>query len=304
MPDVLGGRERPALVGDADAAAEVEVLDGDAGRGQVAGERDDGLGGAGQRLERGDLRADVDVDADGRERRPRLHLAEQRRRRLDRHAELVRLEAGRDVRMAPGVDVGVDAQGDPGDDAAVGGEPGQPVQLPGRLDVDGQQAERDGAVEFVEALADAGEDDLGGREPAAQGDLDLPHRVGVGGAAEAAHEARDGKRRIGLERVMDGVRRVAEGVVERPVGPTDDIGVVDVGGRAGGGGNRFEQGGIGGGGGRRGSVSGHRLRDHNAKGRPGRRGESWYPDPARRAAGRHRASCQIPRPPPPTRSTR
>ena len=62
-------RDRRAVVGNAEAAAEVEVLERDAVAAQLAGERDRTLGGAAQRLERGDLRADVDVKADRREAR-------------------------------------------------------------------------------------------------------------------------------------------------------------------------------------------------------------------------------------------
>ena len=47
-----------------------------------------------ERIERGDLRSDVHVRADRQQPAPRRHLAEQRRRFVDRHAELVRL-AGR-----------------------------------------------------------------------------------------------------------------------------------------------------------------------------------------------------------------
>ena len=65
-----------------------------------------------QRLEARDLRADVDVDRDEPQERPAGHRVEQLARRVDRHAELVDLQAGRDVRMAPGVDVRVDADGD------------------------------------------------------------------------------------------------------------------------------------------------------------------------------------------------
>ena len=76
---------------------------------------------------------------------------------------------------------------------------------PGRLGVDGLDAERDGPLQLVARLPDAGEDDLVGDEAGAQRDLDLADRVGVGLGAEAAEQAQEGQRRVGLQRVVDGV---------------------------------------------------------------------------------------------------
>ena len=96
---VFGGiHDRAAVVRNAEAAAHVEVLQVDAFVSQGVRERDHRLGGAGQGFERGDLRADVDVGADRRQALAAGHLAKQRRRLVDRHAELVRPQAGGDVR--------------------------------------------------------------------------------------------------------------------------------------------------------------------------------------------------------------
>ena len=101
------------------------------------------------------------------------------------------------------VDVRIDAHGDAGPDAARRGDGVDPLDLPFRLGVDAAQAEVDGALELRVGLADAGEDDLRGREAGAQRDLDLADRVGVGGGAEAAQQAGDAERRVGLERVVE-----------------------------------------------------------------------------------------------------
>src|ERR1051325_4332 len=69
-------------------------------------------GRAAQRLQRRDLRSDVDVHADNLQV---LHVAAgaiNPARLLQRHAELVRLEAGGDVRVALRIDVRIDAHGD------------------------------------------------------------------------------------------------------------------------------------------------------------------------------------------------
>ena len=66
---------------------------------ELARERDDRGGGAPERLEVDDLRADVRVQADDLEPGAIASCAGTMSRRLgDRHAELVGLEAGRDVR--------------------------------------------------------------------------------------------------------------------------------------------------------------------------------------------------------------
>ena len=89
----------------------------------------DRLGGARQRLGPGDLGSDVHVQADHLQARPRRHLSNHRRAVFDRHAELGALQAGRDVRVAAGVDVGVDADGHAGPRALGGSEVGDARQL-------------------------------------------------------------------------------------------------------------------------------------------------------------------------------
>ena len=90
--------------------------------------------------------------------------------------------------------------------AAIGGQAREPIELARRFHVDGEQVERHRAFELVCALAHAGEDDLVRPEAAAQRDFHLAHRIGVGAAAERAHQANDGERGVGLERVVDRVR--------------------------------------------------------------------------------------------------
>src|SRR5688572_23940819 len=87
-----------------------------------------------------------------------------RARVVQRHAELVGLQPRRDVRMALGIDIWVDAEGDAGLAALRGGDCRDAIQLAGRLRVDRADAVRDRRLELVARLPHAGEDDLAGQE--------------------------------------------------------------------------------------------------------------------------------------------
>ena len=86
--------------------------------------------------------------------------------------------------MALRVDVGVDAQRDARAHALRDRALIDAIELARRFDVDREQAQRDGAIDLGRALADAGEHDLIGTEPAAHRDVDFAQRIGVGVAAE------------------------------------------------------------------------------------------------------------------------
>ncbi len=109
---------------------------------------------------------------------PEAHLA----RIFDRHAELVVLAAGRNVRMAARIDVGVHPDRDPGAASArADAMRVDALDLPFRFGVDAAEAELDGPRELRVGFADPGEDDFLGRESGAERHLDLPARIGVGG---------------------------------------------------------------------------------------------------------------------------
>ena len=93
--------------------------------------------------------------------------------------------------MALGVDVGVDPDRNADLGAAVGGDRGDAIELARRLDVDGVDARGDRERQLVARLADAGEDDVARREPGAQRNLDLTHRVRVGAAAQLSQHAEE-----------------------------------------------------------------------------------------------------------------
>ena len=108
---------------------------------------------------------------------------------------------------------------------------------PGDSTLMASRPERDGAIDLGGALPDAGEHDLVGPEAAAHRHVHFAQRIRIGVAAERVQQAHDGQRRVGLERVMNGVRIAVERLVERRVGGANRAGVVDVARRAGGGGD-------------------------------------------------------------------
>ena len=137
--------------------------------------------------------------------RPRARRA-QLRDVVDRDAELVGLQAGRDVRMAAAsmsgltriaIRVRVWRSRDsasirsisPADSTLI-------VRTPRSM----------ACAELGRRLADAGEHDLRRNEPGAQRDVDLAAGIRVGVAAERPQQPRDRQRRVGLQRVVDRVR--------------------------------------------------------------------------------------------------
>src|SRR5690606_26375938 len=97
---------------DAEAATDVDVLELDAVLRELLDELDEARDRVGERRRLRELRADVEVDAGDLQALRAGGFAEQAARLLHRHAELVLLEARRDVRVRLRVDVGVDAQRD------------------------------------------------------------------------------------------------------------------------------------------------------------------------------------------------
>ena len=167
------------------------------------------------------------------------NLAEQRRRFVDGDAELVGLESGGNVGMAPGVDVGVDAQRDarhgalrdrarwsmrsssPGDSTLMASSPSATARS------------------ISAALLPTPVNTISsGRKPHRMATSTSPSELASAALPSAAHQPNDAERRIGLQRVVNGMRAVAERVVQAAVGGADAVGVVDVDGRADGGGDR------------------------------------------------------------------
>ena len=137
-----------------------------------------------ERLQVGDLAADMHVDAG--DLQPwqlgcaGIHLA----RAADRDAELVLGLAGRDLGVGLRVDVGIDAHRDVGDAPLAAGDRGQQFELRLGLDIDAEDAFVDRERELARGLADAGEHDLVGRDAGRACALELAFGDDVGAGAE------------------------------------------------------------------------------------------------------------------------
>ena len=204
------------------------MVDGHAVVAQLGGERDERLGRAAQRLQVHDLRPDVDVQADYLKSLLRANAAGQLTDITDGDAKFVALQAGRDMGMAPGVDVRVDTQGDAGAGLLFARDAIDALQLSGRLGVDGLHAEIDGLRQLGIRFPDAGKDYLRRNEPGPQGDVDFPPGVRVRAGTEAAQQAGNGERGVGLERIVDGVWIRTKRIVHRAVARGDGRAAVNV----------------------------------------------------------------------------
>jgi hypothetical protein len=220
------------IIGRPEAAAEVHVLEWNPGVAQLDGDGGQCGGGALQRFRGRNLRADVHVHADESQSRQRATLPVDRDGLRQGDTELVRLESGGDVRMAARVDVGVDAQRHARLPLLAAGDGRDAIELAGRLGIDRADVARDREFELGARLAHAGEHHLARREAGAQRDLDLAAGVRVGAAAERAQQPCDGERRVGLQRVVDGMRIAVERAIDGRVRLPDGARTVDVERRA------------------------------------------------------------------------
>ena len=192
------------------------------------GESHDGGGGAPERVEIGDLRAHVRVEADDLESGASAETTADVANRVHRDTEFVRIPAGRDVRVAAGIDVRIHPQRHARACLALARQQIDPLELPFRFGVYGFDAEIDRLRQLGGRLADAGKDNLFGNEAGAQRDVDLAAGVRVRARAKAAHQPRDGERRVGLERVVQRVRIRAKCIVYHAITGGDGAGAVDV----------------------------------------------------------------------------
>src|SRR5437016_5341537 len=140
----------------------------------MAGRSRGGRRRAPQRIERRDLRSDVHMNRHALQRAAIRQPVEEIPGFIERHPELVHLQAGGDAWMAPGVDVRIDAHRHARGAAEARRDLFDARELARRFDVDRLDAERDRALELRGRFADAGEHDVGGREACSPRDVDLP----------------------------------------------------------------------------------------------------------------------------------
>ncbi len=229
-----------AGVADAEAAAEVEIVECDAGAGELADVAREATEGAAEGSEVEDLRADVSADAAPLDP-ARVAMGEVEAEGVAPvHAEFVAAMAGGDVRVTAGFDVGIDANGGGSGAAEASGFGGEEIKLGGGLDVEEKNAGAEGVAQLVAGFADAGEDDAtsGDADAAQTGKLAAADNVKA--TAEAGEEAQDGEVGVGFDGVAKRVRQRGKGAVEAMIGGGDGGARVDVGGSAEAGGNGFE----------------------------------------------------------------
>ena len=291
LREVLGAHHRLAVAeGDPQAAAEVDEGEADAEVFlQLADEGEHLPGGFLVRVGRGDLRADVAVDAgdgDVREGLRRL-VALPRDPPVEVDAELRLGAAGVDLVERVGVDAGVDPEGDPGGRPEPDRGGGDLRELVEVVDVQ-EDVVPEGEVDLGRALGGGGEEDVAPPGARAEGGADLSLGDDLGGEALGEDEPDDLDVRVRLQGVPDPQLREAgaEGGQEGAGLLADRLRVVDVEGRAvlGGepreGGDGGRMGGLAGaerGGGPRGASQGppapEALGTERGGGGPGRRAE-------------------------------
>ena len=141
------------MVVDAEATAGVDVADVVAVFFEVGDKADDAGGGGGEGCDVADLRADVDADPGGVEPLGFCCGAVDGAGGVDVDTELVLAEAGGDVGVCVGEDVGVDAEGEAGAELEGLGAGGEEVELGLGLDVEEEEVGAEGGVDLPDLLA-------------------------------------------------------------------------------------------------------------------------------------------------------
>ena len=159
--------------------------------------------GAFQRGQIGQLAADVHGEATHLQPRQRRQPGIDRRRLIDRHAELVVALAGGDLLVCARVDIGVDAQGTGRGAALRGGKGGQFHPFFFALDIELADVRGQRVAHLAPGLADAGEHDIRRRHPGQQRPAHFPAGDDIRAIAFALHHLEHGKVGIGLHRKGD-----------------------------------------------------------------------------------------------------
>jgi hypothetical protein len=156
-----------------------------------------------ERVEFGDLTADVHIDAGDFESLqlggPRVNLA----RAADRNAELVLRLSGRDLVVCLGVDVGIDADRNPRSASLRRRNRRQQFEFSFRFDIDAKNSFIDGRCKFGSGFADAGEHDLLRRNAGKARALEFAARYDVSAGTKLRECCKDRLIGVGLHRIAD-----------------------------------------------------------------------------------------------------
>lgn len=217
------------LVADAEAAAHVDAGGADALALEALLQLVDAMaesaeGGVGEYL-----RADVEVEPFVADVRQAVGGADGALGVAEVDAELVFAQAGGDLRVGAGIDIGVDAEGYGGDGAEACGALVDDVQLLEALHVEAGDAVAQGEVDFAVALAHSGVDDARGGDAGSDGGFDFASAHAVGTEAGAGDASEDGGVGIGLDGIVDvPVGLTARAAVDFGQGGIEQGGVVVV----------------------------------------------------------------------------
>ena len=234
----MGRRLVVVAIGNAEAAAEIDMVDDMAIGPEVPDKAHEALDRGIVGFESGDLAADMHVDAGDQDARQLGGAGIDGAGLGDRNAELVLGLAGGDLLVGLGVDVGIDAQRHARRAALGAGALRQELQFRLGLDVEAQNVLVEGIVDLAHELADAREHDLAGGHAGGTRTAQLTLRDHVHAGSELGEQAQDGKVRVGLYRKADQRGHVGEGAGEHLVVPAQRGGRIAVEGRADRSGNR------------------------------------------------------------------
>ena len=188
--------------------------------------------GVAERLQVGDLAADVHVDAGHGDARQIAGRGVELACLAVGNAELVLRLAGGDLGVRPGVDVRVDAQRDARRLAEAGGNLAQRAQLRLALDVEAEDALLERVSHLGARFADAGENDARGRHAGGERPAQLAFRHDVHAGAELAERRQDGLVRVRLDGEANERVVVGKGLGQHAVVPGERRRRIAIEGRA------------------------------------------------------------------------
>ena len=228
----IGRRLVVLAVGNAKAAAEIDMLDAMAVGAQEADEFREQRERFAERIELDDLAADVHVDADDADAvelgGARIDLAGA----TDRNTEFVLGLPRRDFLVRLGIDIGIDADRDIGAAVLAGGDRGEQLEFGLGFDVDAENALLDRERQFFRGLADTGKHDLFRRDAGFACAQKFAGGDHIGAGAEPRERGDHGLVGVRLHRVADERVDIGEGAREYAVVPLDSRARIAVEGRA------------------------------------------------------------------------
>src|SRR5262249_7274520 len=145
------------MIGNAEPAAEIDVLDSMAVGAQRAHELGQQRKRIVERRKIGDLAADMHVDAGDLQARQPWRMGIDLARVAQWNSKLVLRLAGRDLVVGLGIDVRIDPHRDIGNAALTGCDRGQKLKLGLGFDIDAENSLVDRERKLARSLADAGE---------------------------------------------------------------------------------------------------------------------------------------------------